>query len=105
MRNDKPAPWDARLTDALGSLPAIFVVLAIIGIWGLSGPLLGFSDTWQLIINTSTTIVTCVVGFIILRTQNRDTKAIHAKLDTLIYGVPEADDTVAGIEREPKAAL
>ena len=63
----------------------VFVVaLAVLIVWGLSGPLLGFSDTWQLIINTSTTIVTFLMVFIIQNTQNRDNLALNLKLDVIM---------------------
>lgn len=72
-------------TSAILGRPWIFVVaLVILIIWGISGPLLGFSDTWQLIINTSTTIVTFLMVFIIQNTQNRDNMAINIKLDAIM---------------------
>ena len=72
-------------TSALLGRPWVFVVaLIVLLIWGISGPLLGFSDTWQLIINTSTTIVTFLMVFIIQNTQNRDNMAINIKLDAIM---------------------
>ena len=72
-------------TAAMLGRPWIFAVaLFVLILWGLSGPLLGFSDTWQLIINTSTTIVTFLMVFIIQNTQNRDNLAINIKLDALM---------------------
>jgi low affinity Fe/Cu permease len=72
-------------TSAVLGRPWIFVVaLMVLLLWGLSGPLLGFSDTWQLIINTSTTIVTFLMVFIIQNTQNRDNLAFNLKLDALM---------------------
>lgn len=68
-------------TAWLGSLPAIITAVAIIIIWALTGPLLKFSDTWQLIINTFTTLVTFTMVFIIQNTQNRDGRAVQTKLD------------------------
>jgi len=73
-----------RLTRALGSPYALFLAAFVIVIWALTGPLAGFSDTWQLIINTGTTIVTFLMVFVIQNTQNRDGKAVHAKLDELL---------------------
>jgi len=65
--------------------PTTFVAAAgLIVLWGLSGPLFGFGDTWQLVINTSTTIVTFLMVFVIQNSQNRDTAALHIKLDELI---------------------
>jgi len=78
--------------------PVTFVICcAVIIIWACSGPLLGFSDTWQLIINTSTTIITFLMVFLIQNTQNRDGAALQAKLDELIR-VGEAENRFIGIE-------
>jgi low affinity Fe/Cu permease len=67
-----------------GSVYAFAIALAIIFAWAITGPIFGFSDTWQLIINTGTTIVTFLMVFLIQNTQNRDNAALHAKLDELI---------------------
>ncbi len=78
--------------------PVTFVACCVvIVIWALTGPLLGFSDTWQLIINTSTTIVTFLLVFLIQNTQNRDGAALQAKLDELIR-VGKAENRFIGIE-------
>jgi low affinity Fe/Cu permease len=75
------AKWTARATGR----PAAFVTAAgIIVVWAVTGPLFGFSDTWQLVINTGTTIVTFLMVFLIQNTQNRDTEALQVKLDELI---------------------
>ena len=75
------AKWTARATGR----PATFVLAAtVIVVWGISGPLFKFSDTWQLVINTGTTIVTFLMVFLIQNTQNRDTEALQVKLDELI---------------------
>ena len=71
----------SRMTDWLGSLPAIGAAILVIFVWACTGPLLGFSDTWQLIINTFTTLVTFTMVFIIQNTQNRDGRAMQTKLD------------------------
>ena len=73
---------------------AIMVILA----WALTGPLFGFSDTWQLIINTSTTIVTFLMVFLIQNTQNRDAKAIHLKLDELIRAMRGARNQMIDLD-------
>src|SRR5919199_3661230 len=75
------AKWTARHA---GHPAAFAAALGIIVVWGISGPLFGFSDTWQLVINTGTTIVTFLMVFLIQNTQNRDTGAIQTKLDELI---------------------
>jgi low affinity Fe/Cu permease len=75
------AKWTARATGR----PATFVLAAaVIVVWGISGPIFKFSDTWQLVINTGTTIITFLMVFLIQNTQNRDTEALQVKLDELI---------------------
>lgn len=80
--------------------PSAFA-LAILGIaiWGLTGPMFAFSDTWQLIINTSTTIITFLMVFLIQNTQNRDARAIHLKLDELIHATKGARNQLIDLER------
>jgi low affinity Fe/Cu permease len=79
-------------------LPATFIICcAVIVVWAVTGPIFGFSDTWQLIINTATTIVTFLMVFLIQNTQNRDGAAIQAKLDELIR-VSKAHNYFIGIE-------
>ena len=75
----------------------IFAVLVII-FWAVTGPVFGFSDTWQLIINTGTTIVTFLMVFLIQNTQNRDAKAIHLKLDELIRSAKDARNSLVDLE-------
>lgn len=85
--------------------PLAFVVCcALVALWAISGPLFGFSDTWQLVINTSTTIVTFLMVFLIQNTQNRDNSALHAKLDELIR-VSKAHNSFIGIENLPDKDL
>jgi low affinity Fe/Cu permease len=88
----------ATTIDQLSGRPLTFAIaVLIIAAWALSGPLFNFSDTWQLIINTGTTIVTFLMVFVIQNTQNRDGAAIQAKLDELIR-VSAARNALIGIE-------
>jgi len=79
--------------------PASFVLaLAIVAIWGVSGPIFHYSDTWQLVINTGTTIVTFLMVFLIQNSQNRDAGAMQAKLDELLRALGDAREGFIGIE-------
>ena len=82
----------------LGSAWAFCVAILIIAVWALLGPTFHFSDTWQLIINTGTTIVTFLMVFLIQNTQNRDAKAVHLKLDELIRAVHGARNNLVDLE-------
>jgi low affinity Fe/Cu permease len=87
-----------KLTRASGSaMASILAFLLVIG-WALTGPLFGFSDTWQLVINTTTTIITFLMVFIIQQTQNKDTIAIHMKLNELIACHEKASNRLVDIE-------
>lgn len=86
--------------------PLAFVFAAVtIGVWLISGPLFGFSDTWQLVINTGTTIVTFLMVFLIQNTQNRDSAAVHLKLDELIRTVNGAHNALLDLEELTEADL
>jgi low affinity Fe/Cu permease len=89
----------ANHTARAAGHPATFVlaVLIIIG-WAVCGPIFGYSDTWQLIINTSTTIVTFLMVFLIQNTQNRDSTAMHLKLDEIIRAIDGAHNTLMNLE-------
>ncbi|MEA2711909.1 MAG: hypothetical protein QOF78_4510 [Phycisphaerales bacterium] len=89
----------SQKTSAITGTPwAFFVALLIVAIWGVSGRHFGYSDTWQLVINTGTTIVTFLMVFLIQNTQNRDAKAIHLKLDELIRSKRGARNTLMDLQ-------
>jgi len=87
-----------KTSELVGSPWSFIVAVMVIVIWALSGPLFGFSDTWQLVINTGTTIITFLMVFVIQNTQNRDAKAIHLKLDELLRGVEGARTGLVDLE-------
>jgi low affinity Fe/Cu permease len=96
----------ATLTSAAVGQPWAFVLaLLFIIVWGVSGPLFQFSDTWQLVVNTSTTIITFLMVFVIQNSQNRDAAAMQAKLDELIRVTVDARDAFIGIEHMTDAQL
>jgi low affinity Fe/Cu permease len=88
-----------RSSQVLGTAWAFIVAIGIIVIWALTGHVFHYSDTWQLIINTGTTIVTFLMVFLIQNTQNRDAKAVHLKLDELIRALKGARNKLVDLEK------
>ena len=108
-KNEKERDFFCRVSDAfrifarhssiaLGSAWAFAGAVLVILVWVLTGPLFHFSDTWQLVINTATTIVTFLMVFLIQNTQNRDAKAVHLKLDELIRALKDARNELVDLE-------
>ena len=85
-------------SEAAGAPWAFITAASLIVVWALTGPLFNFSDPWQLVINTSTTILTFLMVFLIQNTQNRDAKAMHLKLDELIRSIQGARNTMVNLE-------
>src|SRR4249919_1314112 len=87
-----------RVSNVTGSATAFLAAVAIVIIWAVSGPIFHYSDTWQLVINTATTVATFLAVFLIQNSQNRDGAAIQAKLDELLRAVDKAREQFIGIE-------
>jgi low affinity Fe/Cu permease len=87
-----------KVTKATGSPMAFIIALTVVIIWAVTGPIFHYSDTWQLVINTGTTIITFLMVFIIQQSQNKDTVAIHLKLNELIASHDRASNRLVDIE-------
>ena len=102
MRPTRPRSWFTRLTKSTAHAagrPLTFVVaVSVLVVWGIAGPFFNFSDSWQLIINTGTTIVTFLMVFLIQSTQNRDGEALQVKLDEIIRAIANARNEVLDLE-------
>ncbi len=107
--SSKPAPQKQTIRDhfrkfahltaqIVGSPWAFFLSITLIVVWAVTGPIFQYSDTWQLVINTATTIITFLMVFLIQNTQNRDARAIHLKLDELLHAVKGARNRLINLE-------
>jgi low affinity Fe/Cu permease len=88
----------SRISDVVGTYRAFLVSLALVVVWAAVGPVFHFSDSWQLVINTLTTVVTFLMVFLIQATQNRETRALHLKLDELIRAQRKARNIFADLQ-------
>jgi low affinity Fe/Cu permease len=90
--------FSQKATQATGTSKAFILALLVIVVWGFTGPLFNFSDTWQLVINTGTTIITFLMVFLIQRTQNKDALAIHLKLNEIVAALEGASNRLIDVE-------
>lgn len=90
--------FSSKATQATGSTPAIIISFCLIIVWALSGPLFNYSQTWQLIINTGTTIITFLMVFLIQKSQNKDSIAVHIKLNELVAANERASNRLVDVE-------
>ena len=97
--------FSLKAKKATGTSAAFVIALAVLIVWGISGPLFNFSDTWQLVINTGTTIVTFLMVFLIQRTQNKDALAIHLKLNEIVAAMGEASNRLIDVEDLTEAEI
>ena len=97
--------FSKKASHWVGHPLAFVLAVLIIVAWGISGPIFGFNETWQLVINTSTTIITFLMVFLIQNTQNRDTAAIHLKLDEIVRSLQGAHNAVLDLEELSESEL
>ena len=90
--------FSRKTTEATGTSSAFIIALLVIIVWIVTGPLFDFSDTWQLVINTGTTIVTFLMVFLIQRSQNKDAQAIHMKLNEIVAALDGASNRLIDVE-------
>jgi low affinity Fe/Cu permease len=103
MNADREQPWTfsnlaRQASYVLGTSTAFVAACALVLVWAATGPLFAFSDTWQLVINTGTTVVTFLMVFLVQNTQNRDARALHLKLDELVRSISTARNQLIDLE-------
>ena len=103
--NNRFARYSQLVSEVVGTPRAFGLALAVVIAWAATGPLFHFSDTWQLVINTGTTVITFLMVFVIQATQNRDSRALHLKLDELIRSQRHARNTFADLEHATEQEL
>src|SRR5471030_1483504 len=86
-------------SNTVGSSWSFLIAFVVVVVWGVTGPMYQYSDTWQLVMNTVSSVITFLMVFLIQNTQNRDAKAIHLKLDELLYGVKGARNNLIDLEQ------
>lgn len=90
-----------KSSDLVGTPLAFLLSVLMVGVWAITGPVFGFSNTWQLIINTATTVITFWLVFLIQASQNKDTKAIEMKLDLIMKYLDVVPNDLIGVEKDP----
>jgi low affinity Fe/Cu permease len=97
--------WSGKIAKAMGSPVAFALALLSVLLWAVTGPIFHFSETWQLVINTGTTIITFLMVFLIQNAQNRDSEAVQMKLDELLRAIDTASNKMINIEQLDQASL
>jgi len=103
--NDRFHKFSAWISKIIGSPYAFFIAIAVLAFWGFSGFIFGFSEQWQIVINTVTTIITFLIVFLIQNTENRESKATHLKLDEIIRVIKQARNEMIAAEDFPEEKL
>lgn len=103
--SERFAALASKSATLAGNYKTFLLAFAVVLLWAIAGPIFGFSETWQLVINTGTTIVTFLMVFLIQNTQNRDSMALHLKIDELIRVLSEADDALMEAEDDTDTQL
>ncbi|HUR80076.1 MAG TPA: low affinity iron permease family protein [Thermoanaerobaculia bacterium] len=98
MAKDRSSKFATRVSQYAGSSWAFIIALLIVAVWAATGPIFHYSDTWQLVINTGTTVVTFLMVFLIQRAQNRDTLAVQLKLNELVAAIDAANNRLISVE-------